>query len=163
MQIATAVGPTTDDEQVVVVYALPAIGNAGTHAATSVGPVLLVPQVIVSQPLPALPVCGVHEGTPVGPVRMLLQTTPWPLPFGALGVQLETATGAPLTVWQSVATQPLPAFAATAVQVPTSVQGWTTVVAQVVAVNALPPFATAGVQVATPVGPVLIVWHSVVV
>jgi hypothetical protein len=54
--------------------------------------------------LPPLPVCGVHEATPTGPVRTVLQITPWPPPFGALGVQVETATGAPFTVWQSVAT-----------------------------------------------------------
>jgi hypothetical protein len=56
----------------------------------------------------------------------------------------------------------LPAFAPTAVQVPTFVQGWMTVVAHVVAMYALPGFATAGVQDATGVGPVGIVWQFVV-
>jgi hypothetical protein len=47
VQLATAVGPTTEDAQVMVVQRLPAFGPDGTHAATSVGPVLLVPQVMV--------------------------------------------------------------------------------------------------------------------
>jgi len=49
-------------------------------------------------------------------------------------VQLATATGAPFRVWQSVATKPLAELAATGVQVPTFVQGWTTTVLQVVVV-----------------------------
>jgi hypothetical protein len=66
--------------------------------------VLLVPQVMVIQLLPAVPVCGVHVATPIGPVRLLLQVTPCPLPFGPLGVQLVTPTGAPFTVWHRVET-----------------------------------------------------------
>jgi hypothetical protein len=47
-------------------------------------------------------------------------------------VQLATPTGGPFTVWQRVATKPLPELAAAGVQVPTFVHGWTTIVLQVV-------------------------------
>jgi hypothetical protein len=81
------------------------------------------------------PVCGVQAGTPVAGVRAVLQVTPWPLPFGPLGVQLPTLVGVPASVLQYVAVKPLPALAATGVHDATSLHtGAAGLVVQVVAV-----------------------------
>lgn len=132
-------------------------GPDGIQDATPTLVTVWLRHVVVTKPLPALAASGTHE-------PMLVQF--WTVTgvqvvalyelaaLAVAAVQLATAVGPVVIVWQDVVFHALPELPAAPVQDATPVQGVLLGV-QVVAVQLLPELATAAVHDATPVGPVL--------